>query len=165
MPYSQTTANHRSKNLKRYLFQLKLKINLLITSTIAKNIYWTNITFSNTRSLTFCNILWTMGVGAQNDLGGTKLLLEKWLDTLNFAGKIYRFSVQIKVTSKKKKKKRKKVFTDVERVFLSKLWCSPKKKGHLDTDSSISFLLLCWFPKKKGSEIGVWVGMLNILGG
>ena len=42
-----------------------------------------------------------MGVGAQKDLGGTKLLPEKWLDSLNFSF----FFVEIKVTSKITKKK------------------------------------------------------------
>ena len=48
-----------------------------------------------------------MAVGAQNDLGGTKLLPEKWLDALRFSVKIETvFSAQIKVSSKKKKKKK-----------------------------------------------------------
>ena len=48
-----------------------------------------------------------MGVGAQKDL--------EWRQT--FARKAIGFSVPIKVTSKKKKK----VFTEIETVFLSEL--------------------------------------------
>ena len=47
-----------------------------------------------------------MAVGAQNDLEGTKLLPEKWLNALRCSVKIETvFSAQIKVSSKKKKKK------------------------------------------------------------
>ena len=82
-----------------------------IAFTVSKNLYL------------FVCLQWIMAVGAQNDLGGTKLLPEKWLDALSFARKINRFfgpnlevfskkkglhwnwdgfSVQIKVFSKKK---------------------------------------------------------------
>ena len=54
--------------------------------------------------------------------------------------------------------------------FLSKFRWSPKKKKKERSSiyfyCSIYFLLFCWFSKKeKGRERGVWMGMLNILGG
>ena len=83
-----------------------------------------------------------MGVGAQNDLGGTKVLPENWLESCQTNQSFFcpkksdlkknkkkdlhsnwdSYSVQVKVLSKKK------VFTQIETVFLSKWRCSPKKK-------------------------------------
>ena len=49
------------------------------------------------------------GRRSSNDLGGSKLLPEKWLDALRFSVKIETvFSAQIKVFSKKKNKNKKK---------------------------------------------------------
>ena len=42
---------------------------------------------------------------------------------------------------------------------------SKRKKGHVDTDCFIYFVVCCWFPKERARERRVWMGMLNILGG
>ena len=70
-----------------------------------------------------------MGVGAQKDLGGHQTFDRKM--TLNFARKAIGFSVQIKVTFKKKKKK---IFTEIETVFLPELRWPPKKGLHWNWD-------------------------------
>ena len=55
-----------------------------------------------------------LGVGAQNDLGGHQSFARKM--TSKLPDKSIVFSVQIEMTSEKKKKK---VFTQIETVFLS----------------------------------------------
>ena len=75
----------------------------------------------------------TMGVGAQNDLGGHQSFARKMSWKLLDKSIVFRFFCPNWGGLQKKKKK--KVFTQIETVFLSKLWWSQKKKvfTHIET--------------------------------
>ena len=70
----------------------------------------------------------SLGVGAQNDLGGTKVLPEKWLESCLTNRSFFLFKLRWPP--------KKKNGLHIEPVFLSNLWWSPKKKKvftHIET--------------------------------
>ena len=85
-----------------------------------------------------------MGVGVQNGLWAHQSFARKM--TWKLPDKLIVFSVQIEVTSKKKK-----IYTQIEPLFLSEMWWPPKKKGLHSNWTAISVQNVVTSKKKRST--------------